>query len=299
MSRPVSQMRGVALVAVLWIVAALTLLVAGMQVLSKAEIRVTHSRSDMAHAAALGDAAIQLALLEWRTTAPPPDRLVHTRYDFEGVSIGLSIIPASGYINLNAAPEGLLQAMLMFGAGLDADRATVLAQRIIDWRDPDDAEMPLGAEAEAYAAAGVAFRPRNRPFTVPEDLMQVLGFDFELFDMIRGLFTVWSGSAQGVNPMLAPTSVLRILAGGHAERAAHIANAREAGAVGVDTTMLDPSFVGGGSVGNALHLIASVPLADGGVALRGRWVNMIADESGAPWRTLSVEPVHLVGVSQR
>jgi len=292
------RQRGVALVAVLWIVAALTLLVASMQTTSTAEIRVAQSRTEIARAAALGDAAIQMALLDWRTSAPPPDRMTRKVYTFEGVAIELAVVPASGYINLNAAPEALLRLALEQRAGLSPAQAQVLAQRIIDWRDQDDAPLPQGAEAEAYVAAGVAFRPRNKPFTVPEDLMQVLGMELDLFDMIQGLFSVWSGSAQGVNPMAAPYEVLLLLAGGRAEVAAQIATARDAGAVGIDTTALEQSFVGGGSIGNTLHLIASVPLAGGGVAVRGRWVNLAADVDGAPWRTLSVEPVRFVDASK-
>jgi general secretion pathway protein K len=282
---------------VLWVVAALALLVASLALVAKNEVRAAQARVSGGEAAALGDAAIQLAVLDWKTVTPPPDRLMRAQYTFEGVTIDVELIPAAGYVDLNTATESLLQAVFIHGAGLDADVARSLAQRIIDWRDTDTAPLPYGAEAEAYEAAGVNWRPRNERFIVPEDLLQVLGVDLDLYAKIAGFFTVWSGSS-GVDPRAAPIEMLFVLAAGDEAVASRIATARDAGQIGIDTTMLDPSWLTGSGNRNTLHVLASVPV-EAGVggqqrAVRGRWVRLTPEKDGTPWKTIRTEPVRFI-----
>lgn len=284
---------GLALVAVLWMTAALSLLVGGLLSMARAEVKAAQVRGAAAEAAAFGDAAIQLAVLDWRTATPPPDSLRRAEYALEGRIIAVRVVPATGYVNLNAAPEPLLRALLTLGGGLDHAAAAVLAQRLIDWRDADEAALPAGGEAPAYAAAGVAWRPRNGRLLVPEDLLQVLGFDIDLFERIRPFVTVWAGATAGVNPLAAPPEVLAILAGGRLDLARRIAAARDAGDRTMDLTALDPALLDRGGVGSVLHVEAEVPV--GGLrALRGRWIVAAPDPGGAPWQTVAAEPVRFL-----
>jgi len=284
---------GMALIAVLWMTAALSLLVAGMLSISRAEVKATQVRSDLAQATALGDAAIQLAVLDWQTRSPKPDRLLHTDYLIEGRPVAVRLVPASGYVDLNTASQALLAVLLQFGGGLAPAEAETMARRIVDWRDRNEAELPGGAEAPAYAAAGVPWRPRNGSFLVPEDLMQVLGMDFDLYQRIRPLITVWAGGAPGINAYAAPPEVLYLAAQGKQDVAYRIAVARDAGEQGVDLTQLEAAFVRNGTLGNILHVEARLPLDTGRSAIRGRWLLLGADPGGAPWRTIAVEPVRL------
>ncbi|MDR1462015.1 MAG: general secretion pathway protein GspK [Azoarcus sp.] len=287
--RPAS--RGFALIAVLWFVAALSVLVAGLLTVSSSEMQETQLRLDIGRASALGDAAIQMAVLDWASAEQTPDRLQRTRYVFEGMDIEVEIVPASGYVDLNSAPESLLQALLLHGAGLPQDQARQLAQRIVDWRDSDDSPLQDGAEADSYAAAGLGWRPRNGHFLTPEDLMQVLGVDFDLFARIQPFVTVWSSGGAGVNPMSAPMPVLTVLCQGNDGEARRIAMARDAGETGIDTSTLEQAFLRTGNVGNVLHVLASTPADGGRRAVRGRWVSLKSDPDGTPWRTIRAEPV--------
>jgi general secretion pathway protein K len=290
---PLTRHYGLALVAVLWVVAALALLVASLALVAKNEVRAAQMRVSSGEAAALGDAAIQLAVLDWKTTEPAPDRLMRAQYVFEGVTIDVELIPATGYVDLNAASDTLLQAVFEHGAGLAPDPARTLAQRIIDWRDPDTEPLPDGAEAEAYEAAGVSWRPRNERFIVPEDLLQVLGVDLDLYAKINKFFTVWSGSA-GVDPRAAPEEVLFVLTAGDAANATRIAEARDAGQFGIDTTMLDPAWLTANGNRNTLHVLASMPVEAGRRAVRERWVRLTPEKDGTPWKTIRTEPVHFI-----
>ncbi|MDR3212726.1 MAG: general secretion pathway protein GspK [Azoarcus sp.] len=282
---------GFALIAVLWIVAALTVLVVSLLTISHGEMAETQLRLDSGRAEALGDAAIQLAVLDWMSAEPLPDRLLRTHYTFDGVDIEVETVPASGYVDLNNAPENLLQTLFTHGVGLPPADALQLAQRIIDWRDNDEDPLPHGAEATSYAAAGLGWRPRNGHFLVPEDLLQVLGVDFDLFARIQPFVTVWSSGGAGVNPMAAPAPMLVVLCQGNESEARRIAMARDAGESGIDTSRLEPTFLRAGSVGNVLHVLASIPVDGDRRAVRGRWVLLRSDPDGTPWQTIRAEPV--------
>lgn len=293
-ARPGRPPRGAALVAVMWMVAALTLLVGGILGVSRAELRGAQTFTSAATAAAVGDAAIQLAALEWTVAPPDVPALTRKAYEFDGWQVAVRIVPANGYVDLNGAPEPLLIDLFRYGAGLDDAAAEMFAQRIIDWRDPDDGASPRGAEAEAYAAAGVGFRPRNGRFAAVEDLMQVLGMELDLFDRIRPFVTVWAGSgARGVDPMAAPPEVLAILAGGDASRVAAIAGARDAGDLSADTTALEQAHLARGRT-TTLHVEAAIPDGDGRLAVRGRWISLERSPDGAPWKTVATEAVRFV-----
>lgn len=286
---------GTALVAVMWMVAALSLLVGAMLGVSRAELRVAQTYTSATAAAALGDAAIQLAVLEWKTVPPVPPRLVNREYRFDDHAITVRIVPGNGYIDVNGAPESLLADLFRFGAGLDDIAAETLAQRIVDWRDADDAALPRGAEIADYFAAGVVQRPRNGRFATVEDLLQVLGIDLDLFDRIRPFITVSSGGeGRGVDPMAAPAEVLVVLAGGDASRVAGFVAARDAGDPTVDATMFNPAHLAYGGGTASLHIEAAVPVGDGRLAIRGRWIVLAAGQDGTPWQTIVTEPVRFV-----
>lgn len=282
---------GVALVAVLWMVAALSLLATALAADTRAQLRGAQVARAFAEAAALGDAAIQLAALDMSSGAPPVTRLTRRAYRLDADVIEVEIVPASGFVDLNDASEPLLHDLFRYGAGLDESAADTLAQRLIDWQDPDPAALPLGAEDEDYAEAGVPYRTRGGPLETTEDLLQVLGVDFDVYDRLRDLVTVYSGAA-GVDPLAAPPAVLQVLAGGNAEAAARIAAARDAGEPLIDTTALVQAHLVAAS-GLVYRLEARVRTSGGLILARGRWVDLGArGAAGQPWRTLRIEPVH-------
>lgn len=287
------RQKGVALIVVMWVVAALALLVGGMLAVSRAEVHRAQIHQTVGHTTALGDAAIQLAALEWKVSPPLPPRRLEMHYQLEGVPVTVRITPVNGYISLNGASEALLHDLFHFAGGVDEARATELAQRVIDWRDPDEMPLPQGAEISEYVSENVPWRPRNGRFLVIEDLMQVLGMDFEVFDRIRSLVTVWS-SASGVDPRSASEGVLAILAAGDRNQALQIMRALDAGDQTVNTTGLNQAHLTSSSGGSILHMEAIMPADEQRMAIRGRWISLMPDHEGAPWRTLAVEPVYFI-----
>lgn len=285
-----SNSTGVALVAVLWIVASLSLLAMSLVSSSRGEVRTVQMARAFSEAAANGDAVIEIAAREIYGAAEPIVRFTRASYLFEGRELIVQVTPAAGFIDINAASEALLRDLFVFGAGLDEERAEVLVQRIIDWRDPDDAALPLGAEDDAYVAAGVTFRTRGGAFEGPEDLLQVLGMSYEVYDKIQLLVTTSSGAA-GVDPLAASPAVLRILAGGNDANVDAFVSAREAGEPLLDMTGFTQEHLVSAS-GAIFHLEALFPLDAGARLARARWVDLsLPGPLGLPWRTLRIEPV--------
>ena len=278
-----SRPAGVALVAVLWMVAALSVLALGLAAAAKSEVRSAQGIRARAEAAALGDAAIQLAVLELRSTDIGYEEYVHFDYELGGRSIVVAAVPAGGLIDLNQAGEELLAGLFAGSGGLDPEPAAQLAHRVVAWRTPG-----LQLEAEDYAAAGVAFRPRGGPFEYPEDLLQVLGVTYPLYARVRDLITVRGGGA-GVAPQAASEAVLTLLAGGDRDLAARIALSRRDDPA-TDFTGLDNRFFGGGS-SPVYRMDARVRVGDRSYR-RTRWLDLSqGSPDGAPWRSFRVEPV--------
>lgn len=285
---------GMALVAVMWMVAALSLLAVSLAASSRSEVRSAQSARAFAEAAAWGDAAIELAVRELRFADEMIDRRITLSYALGGRQIQVRVSPSGGFINLNGANEALLRDLFQYGADLDADAAETLAQRVEDWRDADDGALPLGAEDDAYEAAGVAFRTRGGPFDSPQDLLQVLGVSFDIYDKIRRFVTTQT-EEYGVDPLAASPGVLTILARGNAEAAQAFAQARDAMEVAIDTTAFTQEHILS-SPGSRYFIEAFYP-GDGGRRLvRARWVDPRSEGPlGLPWRSLAVEPVRAAG----
>ncbi len=282
--------KGLALVAVMWMVAALAVLAAGLTSATRSEIRVAQVARAASVAAAIGDAAIQLAALELRSS-PTQFAGFRTRaFQVEGRSVEVRIVPAGGLVDLNAAPESLLRYLFVHGARMEEGAATQVAQRIVKWRSPG-----LVLEGTDYEAAGVAFRPRRGVFEYPEDLLQVLGVTYDDYDRIQSLITV-HGGRRDVDPRAAPVGVLMLLARGDALLAARIAAIRDAGDPLVDLTGLVQEHLGRG--GTPVYRMDAVIEIDGHSHRRTRWIDLdLPGADGSPWRTIRIEPV--VGVQAR
>lgn len=266
---------GVAMVAVLWIVAALSLLVIGASQSVRQQAAVTTVVQDEVRGQALGAAAVALALQALQAEPQRPQALQRTVFDFAQTSIAVEVMPANGLIPLNSAAAPLLAAMLRVAAGMAPGSADALAQEIVAWR-----EGRPGLRAERPAASG------RRHFEAAEDLLQVPGVSYAIYGRVAPLVSVDVGTGTGVNPLAAPPAVLAVLAQGNQALAERIAAQRDAGAVGVDTTMLDPQYLAGGST--TLYRIAADVPADAGKILRFTQ-DVALSSTGAtatPWRVL-------------
>lgn len=263
--------RGMALIAVLWIVAALAMLVAGTTQSVRQQIRVVAQGRDAVVGQAHADAAIQLALQALHVAQQRPAAMQTLMVQFGGEPIAVTVQPLNGLINIDRAPAPLLAALLAVAGGLPAGQAETLAQTLVDWRGsrPDGTAGPYHFEAI-------------------EDLLLIPGIDYSLFQRLQPLITTDDGSGGQVNPLAANADVLSVLAGGNSGRAAQIAAARDAGQTGIDTTSLDSRFVSTSST-ERYRIEARVPAGEGRIKVFSRTVALGENPSGVPWRTLRTE----------
>jgi general secretion pathway protein K len=276
---PAARQKGLALVAVLWMVAALALLAAALAGGTRAEVSMLHAWQSDTRAEALGDGAIHLAAALLHATEDRPDRLIRERVVVDGVEVGLRVVPASGFIDLNLAPETLLRDLLHHGGGLDAGQAEVVAGAILAWRSRD---------GEVLEEADLITGGRRTRFEVIEDLLQVPGVDFDLFDRMRDLVTTASG-VSGVSVMAAPPDVLVVLSEGEANVAATIAARRDAEDPAMDLTRLNQQHLSSAQAGT-YRIDAIVPSPDGSARVRSAWLSLSPDRRGAPWTVFDRMP---------
>lgn len=271
---PGRRERGIALLAVLWVVALLSVMALDVLAAARREAGVAADGAIRARLDAAADAGIALgihALLQaaaepgargtaarFRPGAPPLEESV------AGVSLSIAITDESGRIDLNLAEPPLL-IRLFEALDLPRPRAEALAAAIQDWSDQDDVPGARGgAEAPAYRAAGLPVPPRNGAFRSVDELRHVLGMTPELFARVAPAVTV-HGQREMPDRETAAPLVLRALGAGG--RAALPARRPE------EATAL---------AGRAFRIEVEARLPDG-VRRRGAVVRLTGDRSDPYW----------------
>jgi general secretion pathway protein K len=267
-----SGIQGLALIAVLWIVAALSIIAMGMLHAVRAEVRVISSARQAVVAGALGDAAINLVIQELLSTPARTLRLASVEKTFEGVGISVQVLPLTGLIDINAAPKSLLESLFLVAGRITPQDAAALAQAAVDARSTRDD------------------RGRAQGFEATEDLLRVPGFDYALYASISPLITADVQGGGRVNPVAAPIGVLIVLADGNVDLANRVATERDAGKVGVDTSSLNRTHVDDNASSQRFRMQARVPLADGALMISTQVVDLVnRPQSNLPWRVFRSE----------
>ena len=265
--------RGVALIAVLWMVAAMGLIITGIVQSVRSEVRSAGLQRQTVVASALGDAAILLALQKLQARRQEPGNAIQLiPVQFGGLASNVSVQPLNGLIDINNAPPLLLAEMYRHAGGLPPADAQAMAQATVETR-------------QAKSARGAA-----QGFDAIEDLMRVPTMTYELYAKIIPLITADLKDGSGrVNALAAPLGVLQVLAGGDVARAAILAAQRDADPMVMDTSFLNPGLIEMAS-SRSLRFLVQVALPGGG-SLQKAW-NVYWDtdpRSGLPWRVLGTQ----------
>jgi general secretion pathway protein K len=207
--------RGFVLIIVIAVLGLLALAAAGFAQVTRSQVKAAASNVGSSTAQALADAGVQLAVLDLVLGRQDPSyqrRFAVGEKPFlcdagDGRRLAVSITDEAGKVDLNAASDRLLQALLV---GVGSGKG--LADAIIDFRDDDNIKRPLGAERDEYSAAGRP-GPKNAPFSAVEEIEQVLGVDAELAARLRPHITVYTGQ-PGIDTGSASRELLAILARG-------------------------------------------------------------------------------------
>ena len=185
--------RGVALLAALWLVVAIS--VVGLQFALEARehrrLAIGAAERGRSRAAAAGALALTRARLEHALRRPAVSgqalnamRAADPWLDADSL---FSAVDTLGDVvvevrardlgeRLNVNQLGLEELRAFLGAALDDFVASdELAQAILDWRDPDDVPRPGGAERAQYEREGRLVLPADGPFREIEELLFVQG----------------------------------------------------------------------------------------------------------------------------
>ena len=278
MLRNQAKVQGIALIAVLWIVAALSIAVTGITRTVRNETRSIAAERDEVMAQAVGEAAITLLLQKLEAEGPQKSwELIHITYG--GMTIPVEMSSLNGWIDLNRAPESLLQSLYAIAGGLPPQAAASLARATVESRSHVD----------------TSGRPQE--FEAAEDLMRLSAVDYDLYARLAPLVMVQGRGGGRVNPMAAPLGVLTVLADGNQARAQAIFQQRSQGAQNIDTTTLRGEFLES-APGSSYRIKAYIPLSDGTRAVVSRDVELRSEPLvGLPWSffgadyRVQVEPV--------
>ena len=265
--------RGVALIAVLWLVAAMSLIITGIVQSVRSEIRTVGVQRQAVIANALADAGILLALRNLQVQQKEPGAAIQLiPVKFEGLSAQVSVQPLNGLIDINNAAPLLLADLYRHAGGLNADAAHAMAQVTVESRQFKNGK-------------GVV-----QGFEAIEDLLRVPKMTYDLYVKVAGLVTADLKDGSGrVNALAAPAGVLQVLTGGDVARAASLAARRTADLNVMDTSFLKPEHIEMAS-SRTLRLQVQVDLADGAAAQRAWLVYWGVDpRSGLPWRVLGTQ----------
>lgn len=163
--------RGSALLAVLWIIALLSLLVATTSLLVMQDVDTVGTRRQMFRARMLAEMGLAFAA---HPDVKPDDSLLHQQIA-EGEGFDVEIRGEDGRLNPNAllqrGDRDTLRRVFRYW-GMDLAQADALIDAMTDWVDQDSFTMPKGAEFRQYNIPGMPF---NRPFRSIEEMSLVRG----------------------------------------------------------------------------------------------------------------------------
>ncbi len=179
--------RGVILIALLWILTALSVIALSFSRESFVEVAAARNAQSLesSYFVARAGMATTLYRLIQKQIMPPmrraelnetqdPVDLGLVTGEFGGGNYQVEIQDESGKIDLNIASDRDLRALIE-ATGISKEESDMIADSIMDWRDPDNLHHLNGAENDFYEALNPPYRAKNGRFDATEELLLVRG----------------------------------------------------------------------------------------------------------------------------
>jgi len=194
-----TRVRGVALLLVLWLLVLMTGVVSAFALTARVEGLEGRWQERSVAARLAAESGIELAAIRlaasdqarrWRADGRPYN------FAFEGWRVQVRVQDESGKVDLNAATPDVMSGLLV-ALGEDPQSAARLTSAINDWHD-DDSLLSAGGGAEdpQYAAEGLPYGAKDRPFELASELRLVLGVSPALYARMAPHVTVYSGMSR-------------------------------------------------------------------------------------------------------
>lgn len=185
--------RGVILIALLWILTALSVIALSFSRESFVEVaaaRNAQSLEDSYFVARAGIATTIYRLIQKRLTpsvkraelqdVQDPIDLGTVTGNLGGGAYQVDIQDESGKINLNTVSEQQLHA-LVEAIGIGKEDGDIIVDSILDWRDADKMHRLNGAEDDYYETLNPPYKAKNGRFDTVEELLLVRGITSTYF----------------------------------------------------------------------------------------------------------------------
>jgi general secretion pathway protein K len=215
MSRPFkhtkSSERGFVIIAVLWILVALSALAMIFSVYLSNSARAlgvtdTGIVKDALVSAGLELTAYQLLLTDEKSRPAQGS----FRFRMDSADVLVSFTSEAARVDLNTAPKELI-ANLLEVLGAEQQAAAEVADRIVGWRTPPK-DGAANDEEALYLASGLAYSPRQGPFAHVNELSLILGLSTAMVERALPYVTVFSGS-KDIDVLIASPEVIAALPG--------------------------------------------------------------------------------------
>jgi general secretion pathway protein K len=206
-----SSQRGFILIAVLWILVALSALATIFSVYLSNSARALGTTDTGVQVDALVSASLELAAYQLlRADEKDLPAQGSFRFRMDNAEALVTFTSEAARVDLNAASKEML-AGLFEVLGAEQKAAGELADRIVGWRTPS---KPGAADDEGalYLAAGLNYSPRQAHFAHVNELSLVLGASPALIERALPYLTVFSKSAD-VDVLITPPEVIAALPG--------------------------------------------------------------------------------------
>jgi general secretion pathway protein K len=201
-----SARAGSALLAVLWLSVALSIIALTVASTVRGEVDRATTASDDTRAYFLAQSAIQRTILyiEWGRMYPPnyyqPGR-PPLALQFPGGEASVDVIPESSKLNINICRPAEL-FLLLSALNVPADQAQLITDAVIDWRSASPNGQPTPFDV-FYLEHNPSFAARHASFQEVEELLLVRGITPELF------YGTWDRDEQVQPPRLVQRLGLR------------------------------------------------------------------------------------------
>lgn len=193
--------RGFALVLVLSFAAVIGALSANMLIGLRETGYTTHASEQHLIRRLAIDSAIDIAASRLRDPGAEP--FTSMAFEIGNINIDIALTAESDRIDLNSSTieefQDWIAAILKEAEIEDDDLSTVLAHRLVDWRDADDLRQLQGAEERDYARAGLDYAPSDGPFRHVHELRDVMGVNADLFELLQASASVATGKGQALD----------------------------------------------------------------------------------------------------
>jgi len=172
--------RGGALLAVLWLTAALVAIALSVAATVRSETERAANLAEGIRAHFLAAGGVEVAILRKLESFGGKADFARYPLDFPGGQAVVEVVPATARLSLNEARPEQFYAVLL-ALGVDPARAQEIAFALVDWR------QPAGVLDSYYLSLVPSFRPRHASYQETEEALYVRGMTPEIFygDYVR------------------------------------------------------------------------------------------------------------------